>query len=373
MCSDTKLTKNEEGESMDSTKYRGMISSLLYLTESRSDIMFSVCLCARFQEDPKTSHLEMLKRIFRYIKGTTHLGLWYSKETNIETIVYADSDHARDYVDRKSTSGVFYFHGMLFNIVVFQETNETFYLHYRSRIQDVADKDSDSIPVDLDPLTIVLASCHKLLDAAVRSTATSCPLLESLDMSNFLCVSDETLREIALICGHLHILNASLLMLTVLKLHSYEGITSASMAATSHSYMLEPQSSYSSLEFLSWFLVELSLIDQGTWVIVELSHVRAPNTYRRLPSGCLIEHITGDVSKVTWVEHMEVDEPLPNRSGFACAAERMVAWLERSCERGSDMNATCRIIGCRWKLTRFEKSLQPFVQQHLQSYKTESK
>ncbi|GJV56009.1 START domain-containing protein [Tanacetum coccineum] len=84
-------------------------------------------------------------------------------------------------------------------------------------------------------------------------------------------------------------------------------------------------------------------IDQGTWVIAELSHVSPPNTYRRLPSGCLIERITEDVSKVTWVEHMEVDEPLPNRSGFAFAAERMVAWLERSCERGSDMNATCRI------------------------------
>ncbi|GJQ96074.1 hypothetical protein Tco_0007213 [Tanacetum coccineum] len=58
MSSDTKLTKDEEYESVDSTKYRGMIGSLLYLTASRPDIMFSVCLCARFQEDPKTSYLE---------------------------------------------------------------------------------------------------------------------------------------------------------------------------------------------------------------------------------------------------------------------------------------------------------------------------
>ncbi|GJZ01666.1 copia protein, partial [Tanacetum coccineum] len=63
-----------------------------------------VCLCVRFQEDPKTSHLEAVKRIFQYIKGTTHLGLWYPKGTGIETVVYADSDHAGDYVDRKSTS-----------------------------------------------------------------------------------------------------------------------------------------------------------------------------------------------------------------------------------------------------------------------------
>ncbi|GJW27165.1 hypothetical protein Tco_0040976 [Tanacetum coccineum] len=97
MSSDTKLTKDEECESVDSTKYRGMIGSLLYLTASRPDIMFSVCLCARFQEAPKTSHLEAVKRIFRYIKGTTHLRLWYPKGTGIKTVVYADSDHAGDY------------------------------------------------------------------------------------------------------------------------------------------------------------------------------------------------------------------------------------------------------------------------------------
>ncbi|GJW07734.1 retrovirus-related pol polyprotein from transposon TNT 1-94 [Tanacetum coccineum] len=64
MSFDTKLTKDEECESVDSTKYQGMIGSLLYLTASRPDIMFSVCLCARFQEAPKTSHLEAVKRIF---------------------------------------------------------------------------------------------------------------------------------------------------------------------------------------------------------------------------------------------------------------------------------------------------------------------
>ncbi|GJV21287.1 hypothetical protein Tco_1370307 [Tanacetum coccineum] len=111
MLSGTKLTRNEDEESIDNIKYHGMIGSLLYLTASRSDIMFSVCLCAHFQEDPKTSHLEAVKRIFRYIKGTTHLGLWYPKGTGVETIVYADSDHAGDYVDRKSTSGVCTFMG----------------------------------------------------------------------------------------------------------------------------------------------------------------------------------------------------------------------------------------------------------------------
>ncbi|GJX88302.1 uncharacterized mitochondrial protein-like protein [Tanacetum coccineum] len=106
MSSETKLTHDEDGEPFDDIRYRGMIGSLLYLTVSYPDIMFSVCLCARFQEAPKTSHLEAVKRIFRYIKGTSHLGLWYPKGTGVETIVYADSDHAGDYVNRKSTSGV---------------------------------------------------------------------------------------------------------------------------------------------------------------------------------------------------------------------------------------------------------------------------
>ncbi|GJW80200.1 hypothetical protein Tco_0144175 [Tanacetum coccineum] len=71
----------------------------------------SVCLCARFQEDPKTSHPEAVKRIFQYVKGTTHLGLWYHKGSGIETVVYVDSDHAGDYVDRKSTSSICTFIG----------------------------------------------------------------------------------------------------------------------------------------------------------------------------------------------------------------------------------------------------------------------
>ncbi|GJS00076.1 retrovirus-related pol polyprotein from transposon TNT 1-94 [Tanacetum coccineum] len=131
MSSNTKLMKDEECESVDSTKYRGMIGSLLYLTESRPDIMFSVCLSSRFQKDPKTSHLEAVKRIFRYIKCTTHLRFWYPKGTGIETVIYVNSDHARDYVDQKSTSGICTFD----NILVLEETNRSCYIHDRSRIR----------------------------------------------------------------------------------------------------------------------------------------------------------------------------------------------------------------------------------------------
>ncbi|GJW54634.1 hypothetical protein Tco_0098719 [Tanacetum coccineum] len=111
MSTETKLTRDEDAEPIDDTKYRGMIGSLLYLTASRPNIMFSVCLCVRFQEAPKTSHLKAVKRIFRYIKGTSHLGLWYLKGTGLETIVYAYFDYAGDYVDQKSTSRVCTFVG----------------------------------------------------------------------------------------------------------------------------------------------------------------------------------------------------------------------------------------------------------------------
>ncbi|GJT41658.1 retrovirus-related pol polyprotein from transposon TNT 1-94 [Tanacetum coccineum] len=111
MSMKTKLTQDEQGESVDNTKYRGMIGSLLYLTASRPDIMFNVFLYARFQEDPKTSHLEAVKHIFRYIKGTIHLGLWHPKGSGIETVVYDDSDHAGDYVDQKRTSRICTFMG----------------------------------------------------------------------------------------------------------------------------------------------------------------------------------------------------------------------------------------------------------------------
>nr|GEV09892.1 hypothetical protein [Tanacetum cinerariifolium] len=79
------LTLDKDNESIDSTKYRGMIGSLLYLTTSKPDIMFGVFFYDRFQEDPKVSHLEAVKRIFRYIKGTQHLGLWYAKDTGKQT------------------------------------------------------------------------------------------------------------------------------------------------------------------------------------------------------------------------------------------------------------------------------------------------
>ncbi|XP_057547794.1 secreted RxLR effector protein 161-like, partial [Amaranthus tricolor] len=82
-----------------------MIGSLLYLTASRPDIMFSVCLCARFQANPKESHLTAVKRIFRYLHGTKDFGLWYPSCGNFGLVGFSDADYAGYKVDRKSTSG----------------------------------------------------------------------------------------------------------------------------------------------------------------------------------------------------------------------------------------------------------------------------
>ena len=85
--------------------YRGMIGSLLYLTASRPDIMFSVYLCARFQSCPNESHLVAVKRIFRYLSRTIDLGFWYPRGTHIDLTCYSDTDFTGYKVDRKSTSG----------------------------------------------------------------------------------------------------------------------------------------------------------------------------------------------------------------------------------------------------------------------------
>ncbi|PKU75106.1 putative mitochondrial protein [Dendrobium catenatum] len=105
MTSSVPLDKDPSGKSVDQKMYRGMIGSLLYLTASRPDIMFSVCLCVRFQADPKESHLTAVKRIFRYLLGTQSLGIWYPRHsTSFEIISFSNSDFVGCKVDKKITS-----------------------------------------------------------------------------------------------------------------------------------------------------------------------------------------------------------------------------------------------------------------------------
>ncbi|GJS95887.1 putative ribonuclease H-like domain-containing protein [Tanacetum coccineum] len=90
---------------------KSMIGSLMYLTASRPDIMFAVCVCSRFQVTPKTSHLNAVKRIFKCLKGKPNLGLWYPRESSFDLEAFSDSDYAGANLDRKSTTGGYQFLG----------------------------------------------------------------------------------------------------------------------------------------------------------------------------------------------------------------------------------------------------------------------
>nr|GEZ65752.1 hypothetical protein [Tanacetum cinerariifolium] len=95
----------------DDTDYRSMIGSLMYVTSSRPDIMFATCMCARYQANPNEHHVSADKMIFRYLKGTINLGLWYPKDSGFDLTAYSDADHAGCHLDRKSTSGSVQFLG----------------------------------------------------------------------------------------------------------------------------------------------------------------------------------------------------------------------------------------------------------------------
>ncbi|KAJ9564618.1 hypothetical protein OSB04_000584 [Centaurea solstitialis] len=111
MSTSFQLDADTSGNPVDQKVYRAIIGSLLYLTASRPDIMFATCVCARFQCDPRESHLGAVKRILKYLKGTPNFGLWYPKDSGFELTAFTDSDHAGCKLNRKSTSGACQFLG----------------------------------------------------------------------------------------------------------------------------------------------------------------------------------------------------------------------------------------------------------------------
>jgi hypothetical protein len=113
MGSTATLDADEDREPVDQREYQSMIGSLLYLTATRPDIQFSVCLCARFQASVRTSHRQAVKRIFRYLQSDPGLGLWYSSSSTFSLHGFSDADFAGCRVERKSTSGTCQFLGSL--------------------------------------------------------------------------------------------------------------------------------------------------------------------------------------------------------------------------------------------------------------------
>nr|GEX22107.1 retrotransposon protein, putative, Ty1-copia subclass [Tanacetum cinerariifolium] len=106
-----KLDANLSGKLIDQTDYHSKIGSLMYLTTSRPDIVQVVCYCARYQARPTEKHLKEVKRIFRYLRGTINIGLWYPKDFGFELTAFVDADHARCIDTHKSSSGGIQFIG----------------------------------------------------------------------------------------------------------------------------------------------------------------------------------------------------------------------------------------------------------------------
>nr|GEV71113.1 hypothetical protein [Tanacetum cinerariifolium] len=111
MVEKSKLNEDKEGKAVDPSHYRGMIDTLLYLTASRPDLQFSICMCARYQAQPTKKYVNAVKRIFRYLRGTVNRGLWYPKDSSIALTTFANADHAGCQDTRRSTSGSLQFLG----------------------------------------------------------------------------------------------------------------------------------------------------------------------------------------------------------------------------------------------------------------------
>nr|GEW00763.1 uncharacterized mitochondrial protein AtMg00810-like [Tanacetum cinerariifolium] len=105
MVEKSKLDDDKEGKVIDPSHYYGMIGA------SKPDLQFAICMCARYQARPTEKHVHAVKRIFRYLRGTVHRGLWYLKDFSFALTVFADADHAGCQDTHRSTSGSLHFLG----------------------------------------------------------------------------------------------------------------------------------------------------------------------------------------------------------------------------------------------------------------------
>nr|GFA97739.1 hypothetical protein [Tanacetum cinerariifolium] len=111
MVEKSKLDEDREGKAIDPSYYHGMIGTLLYLTASRPDLQFAICMYARYQARPTKKYVHVVKRIFRYLRRTVHRGLWYPKDSSVALTAFANADHAGCQDTRRSTSGSVQFLG----------------------------------------------------------------------------------------------------------------------------------------------------------------------------------------------------------------------------------------------------------------------
>nr|GFA35146.1 uncharacterized mitochondrial protein AtMg00810-like [Tanacetum cinerariifolium] len=162
------------GTPVDQTKYRSKVGALIYLTKSRPDIMHATCYCARYQAQPTEKHLTAVKRIFRYLKDTIHMGLWYPKDIGFELTAFSDSDHAGCLDSRKSTSG-----GIQFLEAEYMSLSACCaqVLWMRTRLTDYGFH-FDKIPMYCDSKAAIAISCNPVQHSRTKHIDVRCHFIK---------------------------------------------------------------------------------------------------------------------------------------------------------------------------------------------------
>nr|GEV64184.1 hypothetical protein [Tanacetum cinerariifolium] len=171
MVEQAKLKLDLVGKPIDHTDYRSMIGSLMYVTSSRLDIMFATCMCARYQANPNEHHVSTVKRIFRYLKRTVNLGLWYPKDSGFDLTAYLDADHAGCHLDRKTESEFVAISGYCAH-VLWMRTQLTDYGFFY-----------DKVPIYCDSKSAIAISCNPVQHTQTKHIDAGYPvtILNTLD------------------------------------------------------------------------------------------------------------------------------------------------------------------------------------------------
>nr|GEW23814.1 hypothetical protein [Tanacetum cinerariifolium] len=183
-----RLLEDSDGKDVDVHTYRTMIGSLMYLTSSRPDIMFAVCACARFQVTLKVTHLHVVKRIFRYLKGKPHLGLWYPKDSPFNLVAYSNSDYARASLDRKSTRLGCQFLGC--RLIYWQYKKQTVVATSSTEAEYQVDA-QDEIEVSTVDLKLLMSGLFLLLRKVIITEESIRQALHLNDVDSIDCLPNE--------------------------------------------------------------------------------------------------------------------------------------------------------------------------------------
>nr|GEY47427.1 putative ribonuclease H-like domain-containing protein [Tanacetum cinerariifolium] len=170
-------SKDEPDDAVNVHLYRSMIGSLMYMIASRPDIMFAISACSRHQVILMSSHLNVVKKIFKYLKGQPTLGLWYLRDYPFLLEAYSDSDYAGSHGDRKSTTG-----GCQFLVAVVRDANEknliqVLKIHTDENVADLLTKAFDGPRFHYLVYVYILTHSCRLYLVYCRMTAVSCGFL----------------------------------------------------------------------------------------------------------------------------------------------------------------------------------------------------